>query len=166
MKKSLFKALGLSMLTLLTSCGGGATIDGTMYIGDGFNKLNAIIVKYKLNSVLEEGAKISGSISAQANAEVKSAYTLAYTSNSPLSADSYTEYVLCRWDTEAVKAEAKYELTLDLKKIFPGTEESNTMYFVVHTDDWSRTDLLTYSYSNYKYSWDGEKVKIDLNFDA
>lgn len=161
--KKILKSLGLSALVLLTSCGGGTTIDGTMYIGDGFTKLNAIVLKYKFNSVLEKGTKISGSISAQANAEVQSAYTLSYTSNSPLSADNYTENVLCRWDKEAVAVEAKYELVLDLKKVFPGTEDTNKMYFVIHTDEWDRKNLMTYSYSDYTYSWDGEKVKINLD---
>ncbi len=165
MKRKFLKAVSFCALTLLTSCGSGSTIDGTIYVGDGFTKLNAIVLKYKLNSVLEEGAKISGSISAQANAEVKGAYTFAYTTTSPLSASNYTENVLCRWEKDIITsvAEAKYELTLNLKSVFPGTEETNKMYFVIHTDDWKANDLMTYSYSDYTYSWDGDKVKIDLS---
>ncbi len=163
MKKNLLKAIGLSVLTLLTSCGGGSKIEGTLYIGDGFNKMNAIVLKYNINSVLEEGAKISGSISAQENTEVKSGYTLAYTTINPLNATTYIEYTLCEWSQDLITTnEAKFDLTLDLKKVFPGTEETNKMYFVIHANTWDTSDLATYSYTYYKYSWDGSKVKLDL----
>ncbi len=167
MKKNLLKAIGLSALTILTSCGGGTKVEGTLYVGDGFNKMNAIVLKYNINSVLEEGAKISGAIYAQENAVVNSGYTFAYTSTNPLNATTYVEYAICQWSKDLITTtEAKYDLTLDLKKVFPGTEETNKMYFVIHSSTWDNKDLTTFTSTEYKYSWDGNKVKLNLDFGA
>ncbi len=167
MKRNLFKTLGLSAMLLLTSCG-STPVEGTMYVGDAFIKKDAIVFKYKFNTVLEEGAKISGSISAQENAVLKNEYYFSYTQTNPLNATDYAETALVGFQKETLTdgKEVKYDLTLDLKKVFPGKEEVNTVYFVIHSNDWKTNDLTTYTYTNYKYSWDGEKVKMILDYGA
>ncbi len=167
MKRNLFKTLGLSSLLLLTSCG-STPIEGTLYIGDAFTKKNAIVFKYNFNSVLDEGSKISGTISAQENAVLKNEYIFSYTQTNPLNATDFAENVLVGFTKANLSdgKEAKYDLTLDLKKVFPGTEEVNTMYFIIHTDDWKTNDMSTFTSSSFKYSWDGEKVKIILDYGA
>lgn len=167
MKRNLLKMLGLSATLLLTSCG-STPVDGTLYIGDGFTKKDAIVFKYNFNSVLEEGSKISGSISAQENTVLKNEYVFSYTSMNPRNANNFVENVLVGFKKENLSEgkEVKYDITLDLKKVFPGTEEINTMYFIIHTDDWKTSDDSTYTSTSFKYSWDGEKVKINLDYGA
>lgn len=167
MKRNLLKTLGLSAMLLLTSCG-STPVDGTLYIGDGFTKKNAIIFKYNFNSILEEGSKISGSISAQENAVLKNEYIFSYTSTNPRNTTNFAENVLVGFTKENLSdgKEAKYDLALNLKKVFPGTEEINTVYFIIHSDDWKTSDDSTYTSTSFKYSWDGERVKINLDYGA
>ncbi len=165
MKNKIIKTLILAS-AVLCGCSSNSKVDGTFYLGDGFTKKNAVLINYSMFKTLEEGAKISGSISVQENTVIADSYTLAYTSSSPLSASSYTENVLCQWDKSLIEANkdgAKFELTLNLKAVFPSTTEEGTTYFVLHVGDWKREDLTTYGYTDFKYNWNDGKVVLQLD---
>ena len=166
MKNKIIKTLLLSS-AMLCSCGGNSKVDGTFYLGDGFTKRNAVLLNYSISKTLEDGATLSGSISVQENTVIANSYTLAYTSTSPLAgSSSYMENVLCQWSKDLIEANkdgVKFDLTLNLKSVFPSTTEEGTVYFVLHTGDWKREDLTTYGYTDFKYSWNDGKVNLQLD---
>lgn len=165
MKRKLFLGTSLSVLMTLTSCG-GTTFDGKFYLGDAFSSLNAIVVEYKLNDSLETGSKISGKIKAQKNTVIKDSYFLAYSNTMPSS--SYSEQALLQVSKSQIEATkegddyngVKFDLTLDLEKVFPKDIENKNVYFVIHALDWEPTNIQTYGYSKFSYTWEGSKVKL------
>lgn len=167
MNKNILKTTSLSLLMLLASCGGNTNINGTLYLGDGFTKKDAMVLNYNIDSVLSLGSKISGCISKQENTVLQSSYTLAYTSISPFSATNYAETGIMVWEKSMIEnvsvSEIKYEIELDITKVFKNTEEESTVYFVFHTDNWKNNDLTTYTYTSFKYAWNNDKVNLILD---
>lgn len=167
MKHNQIKPLSLTLLAILSSCGGPGNIEGTVYAGDAFTKRNAIVLEYNLPKVLSEGARISGRIYAQENADVSNNYVLSYSSTSPLSgASTYSESGILSCTKEMIEASReglKFNLELSLSSVFPSKSEEGTVYFVIHAVDWVRTDITTYGFTSYKYVWEGENVKLQLD---
>lgn len=167
MKRKLFLGTSLAILTTLTSCG-GSTFNGNFYLGDAFTNLNAIVVEYNINDSLESGSKISGKIKAQKNTVLKDSYILAYSSTMPSS--NYAEQALIQVSKSQIEATkegdeyagVKYDLTLDLEKVFPKDIENKNAYFVVHAFDWEPTNIATYGYTKFSYTWEGSKVKLGI----
>lgn len=166
MNKNILKTTSLSLLMLLASCGGNSQVNGTLYLGDGFTKKDAMLLNYNIDSVLKSGSKITGYISKQENTVLQSSYTLAYTSINPFSATNYAETGIMVWEKSMIEgvtaSEIKYEITLDITKVFKDTEEESTVYFVFHTSNWDHSDLTTYTYTSFKYVWDNDKVNLVL----
>ncbi len=156
MKKIIY-SLSLIMISIfclfLASCGGDNKISSSVYVGDN------VVFEYKISKELSEGAKLSGSIHKKdSNSTISTSYVLAYCFESPFSSQNYSETILCEFSKENVESTAKFDLTLDLTKVFPQT--SQTIYFVVRENSWDKTNLKTYSYSNYNYTWNNNKVKL------
>lgn len=167
MNKRFFGLIGLTAVTMLTSCG-ASEIDVTSYLGDAFTKKNAIVLKYKLSTVIENGYKLKGSITAQENTVLNDNYYLSYTTDVPYHATSYTETVMLnvpKLTLENLKngdsfKEFSFEISLEIENVFPKDNEASKVYFVLHGSDFDLDDINTYNASDYKYSWDGDKVKI------
>ncbi len=167
MNKNIFKTVGLSLLLLLSSCGGNTNINGTLYLGDGFTKKDAVLLNYNLNSVLDASSRINGYIKTQENTIINSSYSLAYTSNSPFSSNNYSETIICTRHKDIIEQlpqkEINYDISLDITKIFKNTEEESTVYFVFHMDNWENNDLTTYTYTSFRYVWNNDTVKLLLD---
>ncbi len=164
MKKQI-KSILFAGVALLTSCGDSGNVDGTIYVGDAFTKMNAVVLKYSLPKTLGGDARISGSISIQENTEVKGDYTLGYSATSPLST-TYTENILISFSKEQIQSTqggVKYDLALNLNNVFPTKNDTSTVYFVIHSSDWIKSNPTTYGYTNFKYSWNDGKVALQLD---
>ncbi len=143
-----------SLLCLvLTSC--GAEYNGAIY-------LNNYTLEYKLSETLKDGDTISGVLRKPENAIVTSTFVLAYTTVSPYNKTNYSEYTLVSFSEDLVKAndEIKYDVKLDLNKVFPQDAETKTVYFVIHSSDWDHTSSTSFSYASFNYSWNNNKVEL------
>ena len=167
MKHKSLKTLSLAAFAVLASCGESGNVSGSVYLGDAFTKMNAIVLDYTLPKTLGADARISGRVYAQENAEIKSEYYLAYSSTSPFSgASSYSESVMLpitKSNLESESGEVKFDLALNLASVFPSKKEEGTVYFVIHSNDWKTTDVTRYGFTSFKYNWEGETVKLLLD---
>mgnify|MGYP007097418727 FL=1 len=166
MRKGLFTTLGITALVVLTSC--SSTIEDKLPIGAADKEDDAVIAKYNLSDTIKEGYKLSGSFTAEKNAEIKSEYVLAISNDDPRTSDTYSETTLAGFgkiDLEATKkgdsyGELKFEAEIDVNKVFPKDAEEKVIYFVFHSSTWDRGDIMKYQVSDYAYSWDGDTVKV------
>ncbi len=166
MRRNIVKVLALSTIIVLVSCGRDDKVSGNLYLGDGFTNENAMVLSYNVDEVLSSGSRISGTLSKQENTELKSTYTLAYTSTSPLSSESYVETTIIVWDKDMFESntEVKYDIELDIEKVFANKDLESTVYFVLHGDDFEVGKVSTFAYTEFRYRWDNDKVKLILEY--
>lgn len=161
MNKNLLLCSALALMTCLSSCE-GAVYNTNLYLG-------SVTLSYKINEILESGSKFTGNITATVDSTLNDSYILAYSNIAPASV--YSETVLFeakKSQIEATKngdnyAGVNFDLTLDLEKIFPKDSENKKVYFVIHGSEWDSTKSTTYNYSQFSFSWDGNKVKLSNN---
>lgn len=154
MKKTLLSIQLLSLI-LLTSC--SSTIEGTMYISDAS-------IKISWSNTLTSDSKITGTFTLNDGQAPKEYYVLGYTDKSIYSSTSTTETVLQKFTKGQLSQDntINYEIKLNLNSMFPTKDKQRMLYFIFHSSEYSRSDIKTYSTSEYKYTWDGDKVKLNL----
>ena len=157
MNKKILLSTSLCLLACLTSCN-SSDIESNLYMQNG-----EVILSYKISSSLKTGSKIGGSLNISETATLKDSYIFSYTYTQPkMNTTTYSEtgfYTFKKTDITG-KTKVDFETVLDLEKVFLKDNEESKIYFVVHSSDFSFTDLATYSYSSFSYSWDGDSVKL------
>ena len=147
----IFSLFALLLVVTLTSC--GTNLGTSIYLG-------AIKVNLDLSDTLSNSSKITGSFEKQGEA-LDDYYVLAYSNQLPKSS-SYKEEVLFKVTKEQLEAnsEVKFSIEINVDNMFPKDSESNTFYFVIHGNEFDTNSQLTYTTSDYTYSWSGSKVKL------
>ncbi len=161
MNKKLLLSSALALMTCLSSCE-GAVYNTNLYLG-------SVTLSYKINEVLEIGSKLTGNITATVGSTLNDSYILAYSNIAPASV--YSETVLFEARKSQIESTkngsnfvgVNFDLTLDLEKVFPKDSESKKVYFVIHGNEWDSKNVLTYNYSQFSFSWNGDKVKLSNN---
>lgn len=160
MKKS--RIITLASLALLVSCGG---MEVEQPIGNGNIENDAVYLKYTMPSSIKNGDSIMFELKMEKEAPQKEV-TLGLAFSSPLFSDSYKETVLFSVPSEELVKTitgSSYKIEhvfSNLNQYFEKTEVTSTFYFVFHQKDWSTKDVTAFSSMSYKYTFDGEKVKI------
>ena len=164
MKNKIAKLFASVSLMMLSSCG-ASNVETTGYMGKKDDS-TAIILKYTTYNVMSAPFKLKGSIQAMEKCEIQEKYYLSYTYDSVYSSSSITEYGLGIFTKEQFDSNKSisFELNVDLEKMFPKTSETFKTYILFHGSDYKRSDPYTYYTSEFKYSWEDNKVKISMDF--
>ena len=168
MKKTKFLAiLGLTTLTLLTSC--GSDIEISIGLGDGSVPDDGIRLHFGLNNTIEEGFAIEGYLTAEKDAVIKDEYVFTYAHTDPLFGDdTYIETTLFTWKKDQILAtkngdaygNVEFKAELNLESVFPKDLEDKIVYFVLHASIWDKNNITEVGSTDYSYTWSGDKVNI------
>jgi hypothetical protein len=153
MKNNLLK-LSLFGCLLLTGCG-SSKVESTQFC-------NNASINYFYNSTLTSDSKITGSFDGTNESKGYEYYVLSYSTTRPYSAvNSYKETVIKYFYLKDTKTQ-DFEITLNLDAMFPTKIKEDNIYLVFHGSTWSTSDLTSYSSSELTYSWNNDKVIINL----
>ena len=171
MKKFLksFLAAAIAVIALaFAACGGKYEV--SLGIGDGSKENDAVRVNYTIDEKIENGYELKCTVSAEKEADLNRDFVFAFASSDPIfSSGEYSETVLFTVKggdlAEKKKDDGSYgDLQFivkfeDLSKYFEQTDSEKEFHLVLHVDG-AKWDSLTWSDSDYKYTFDGTKVKI------
>ena len=143
-----------------------------MKIGDGKKENDSVCVEFALPSTIKKDTKVDFKFSAEKDIEFASSYFFSVFDVDPLTSDSYNETTLIHFTKDKLENLKKddgsygdYAVSFtfsNLENAFPKVAEGKgNIYFVFHTDDWSRGEISKYSSLNFTYSYSGENVAIE-----
>ncbi len=165
--KSILAAF-IAVIALAFAACGGYEVD--IGIGDGSKDNDSVRVKYKIDEKLENGYELKCTVSAEKEANLERDFVFTFASSDPIfSSGTYEETVLFRVKgsdlAEKKKDDGSYgDLQFnvifdDLSKYFEKTDSEKEFHLVLH-EDGATWGVTTWSDSDYKYTFDGTKVKI------
>ncbi len=166
MRRNIVKVLALSTIIVLASCGRDDKVSGNIYYGNSFKDTRGMVLSYNIDKVLSHGSRISGTLLKQENAELKTSYYLAYTPYNPASPYENDETVIMTWTDTMFESntEVKYDIELDIEKVFVDTKKDDTVFFLIYSDNFKAGDLTTFAYTEFRYRWVNDKVKLILEY--
>ncbi len=161
------KKLLLFLLPVLRLASCSNPIDCMLQYGDGKIDDDEIGVSYRIDEQRKDGYEIKGYSYAAKNAKLSDKTYFSLVDVSPLFSESYNEHLLISFRkqdyTKKDDGTYRFDFTIKLEKLsdyFDKTDTNKKAAFFIHGEDFNRSDITTYSTSDFEYTFDGTTLKI------